>query len=92
MILFNLAVADAMIRYVILPSHTLLLAALLLGKIGVRQRSAQIFLEDLQNFVSSVSFHGVLILTIQRRISVIHCVKCTVIMTKARELVASLTD
>lgn len=91
MALFNLAVADVMVGLVVLPCHALLLAVALLGETLVCQTSVQMLFRSLQIFFSSASFHGVVIVTIERYISIIHCMKCTVIMTKERMMVATLT-
>lgn len=89
--LLNLAVADVMVGFVVLPSCAFLLAATLLGDARICHSAVQMLFRSLRTFLSAASFHGVVIVTIERYISVIHCMKCTVIMTKGRMVRATLT-
>lgn len=88
--LLNLAVADVMVGFLVLPSCAFLLAATLLGEARVCQPAVQLLFRSLRTFLSAASFHSVVIVTIERYISVIYCMKCTVIMTKARMVRATL--
>lgn len=88
--LLNLAVADVMVGFVILPSCAFLLGAALLGETRLCQPAVQIPFRSLQVFLSAASFHGVVIVTIERYISVMYCMKCTVIMTRKRMVKATL--
>lgn len=89
--LWNLAVADVIVGFIILPSRALLLVAALQGEVLVCQGAVKMLFKSLQIFLSTASFHGVVIVTIERYISVIHCMKCTIIMTKVRMVSATLT-
>lgn len=89
--LLNLAVADILVGFVVLPSCAFLLAAGLLGEARVCQPAVQVLFESLRTVLSAATFYGVVIVTIERYISVIYCMKCTVIMTRARMLTATLT-
>ena len=87
--LLNLAVADVMVGFVILPSRAFILGATLLGEKRLCQPAVQIPLKSLQVFLSAASIHGVVIVTIERYISVIYCMKCYVIMTRKRMVIAT---
>lgn len=88
--LLNLAVADVMVGFVILPSWAFLLGAALLGETRLCQPAVQMPFRSLQVFLSAASFHGVVIVTIERYISVMYCMKCSVIMTRKRMVKATL--
>lgn len=87
--LLNLAVADLMVGFTILPPWAFLLGAALLGETGLCQPAVQMPFRSLQVFLSAASFHGVVIVTIERYISVMYCMKCSVIMTRKRMVSAT---
>ena len=90
-LLFNLALADLFVGLFILPSRALLFGAALLGEKTVCHHTLQILFKSLQIIFSTASFHAVFMVTIERYISVVHCMKCTVVMTKTRMVLAALS-
>ena len=90
-LLFNLAMADVLVGLFILPSRVLLLGATLLGQPGACHNAIQNLFEILQNTFSTTSFHAILMVTIEKYISVVHCMKYTVVITKARMVTAALS-
>lgn len=90
MLLFNLSITDAVVGLVILPSRTLLFGAALLGETAACEHLLLILFESIRSTVSTASFHAVFMVSFERYVSVVHCMKCTVIMTKTRTVSAIL--
>lgn len=88
--LLNLAVADVTVGFVVFPSLAFFLGAALLGETRLCQPAVQMPFISLQVFLSAASFHGVVIVTIERYISVMYCMKCSIIMTRKRMVKATL--
>ena len=88
--LLNLAVTDVMVGFVVLQSWAFLLGAALLGETRLCQPAVQISFRSLQVFLSAASIHGVVIVTIERYISVMYCMKCSLIMTRKRMVIATI--
>ena len=90
-LLFNLAIADVLVGLFILPSRMVILGATLFGEPGVCLNTIQNLFEILQNIFSTASFDAVLMVTIEKYISVVHCMKYTVVITKTRMMAAALS-
>lgn len=89
-LLFNLVLADVFVGLVILPWRALLLGAALLNEPAACQDVSHSLFQILQRTFSTASFHAVFMVTVEKYVSVVHCMKCSAVMTKTRMLTAVL--